>query len=138
MKWFIPGNVPSSKNGRRWTGKYFISSKTVMKYRKNTAQIYKKLAASFVKELKKHDLPVSISFKFYRGTRHKFDYINPAQTVQDDMVKHGWIEDDNMTFIIPHFEEYVYDKEKPGVEIKIIKNGKTNNKTKVISKKTKR
>ena len=36
MKWFIPGNVPSSKNGRRWTGKYFISSKTVMKYRKDT------------------------------------------------------------------------------------------------------
>jgi len=29
-KWFIPFNVPSSKNGRRWTGKYFISSKTVM------------------------------------------------------------------------------------------------------------
>jgi hypothetical protein len=27
MKWFIPGNVPSSKNGRRWTGKYFMSSK---------------------------------------------------------------------------------------------------------------
>jgi hypothetical protein len=124
MKWFIPGNVPSSKNGRRWTGKFFISSKTVMKYRKDTTNIYKKFAASFKKELVKHDLPVTVSFKFYRGTRHKFDYINPAQTVQDDMVKHGWIEDDNMTFILPHFEEYVYNKTKPGVEIKIIKNGR--------------
>tara|TARA_R100001230_G_C5649389_1_gene154705 strand:+ start:540 stop:968 length:429 start_codon:yes stop_codon:yes gene_type:complete len=122
MKWFIPGNVPSSKNGRRWTGKYFISSKTVMKYRKDTAKYYKQHAASFAKELSKHDLPVIVSFKFIRGTRHKFDYINPAQTVQDDMVKHGWIEDDNMTYIIPRFEAYKYDKENPGVEIKILKN----------------
>ena len=44
MKWFIPGNVPSSKNSRRWTGKFFIASKTVMKYRKETANVYKKLA----------------------------------------------------------------------------------------------
>ena len=122
MKWFIPGNVPSSKNGRRWTGKYFISSKTVMKYRKDTAKYYKQYAASFAKELSKHDLPVIVSFKFIRGTRHKFDYINPAQTVQDDMVKHGWIEDDNMTYIIPRFEAYKYDKENPGVEIKTLKN----------------
>ena len=33
-RWFIPGNVPSSKNGRRWTGKYFIASKAVVNYRK--------------------------------------------------------------------------------------------------------
>ena len=54
------------------------------------------------------------------------------------MVKHGWIEDDNMTFMLPHFEEYVYDKKNPGVEIKIIKNGKSNNKTKTKTKTTKR
>jgi DNA primase len=75
-KWFIPGNVPSSKNGRRWTGKYFISSKTVMKYRKDTKSIYQKYAPQFQKELKKHKLPVKISFTFIRGTKHKFDYIN--------------------------------------------------------------
>lgn len=138
MKWFIPGNVPSSKNSQQWTGRYLVSSKTVMKYRKNTSGIYKKLAASFKKELVKYDLPVIISFKFFRGSRHKFDYINPAQTVQDDMVKHGWIEDDNMTFLIPQFEPYEYNKEKPGVEIKILKNGKPNNKTEARNKKTKR
>ena len=121
MKWFIPGNVPSSKNGRRWTGKYFIASKTVMKYRKDTQSYYKKYAKEFSKELKKHTLPVKVSFTFIRGTRHKFDYINPAQTVQDDMVKHGWIEDDNMNFMIPVFEEVQYDKKNPGVIIEIIK-----------------
>ena len=46
-RWFIPGNVPSSKNGRRWTGKYFIASKAVMNYRKKTKQYYQKYTESF-------------------------------------------------------------------------------------------
>ena len=47
--------------------------------------------------------------------------------MQDDMVKHHWIDDDNCENILPVFEPYEYDKENPGVEIKLIKNG---NKTK--------
>ena len=43
------------------------------------------------------------------------------------MVKNHWIEDDNCKYIIPVFEPYEYDKENPGVEIKLIKDG---NKTK--------
>ena len=127
MKWFIPGNVPSSKNGRRWTGKYFISSKATMKYRKETKEYYKKYKKEFLNALKECEFPVKISFKFIRGTRHKFDYINPAQTVQDDMVKQGWLPDDDCSLLIPVFEPYEYNKENPGVEIKLIKNG---NKTK--------
>ena len=127
MKWFIPGNVPSSKNGRRWTGKYFISSKATMKYRKETKEYYKKYKKEFLNTLKECEFPVKISFKFIRGTRHKFDYINPAQTVQDDMVKQGWLPDDDCSLLIPVFEPYEYNKENPGVEIKLIKNG---NKTK--------
>ena len=123
MKWFIPGNVPSSKNGRRWTGKYFISSKATAKYRKDTKKYYDKFRKSFRKELSKLELPVKISFKFIRGSKHKFDYINPAQTVQDDMVKSHWIDDDNCENIIPVFEPYEYNKENPGVEIKLLKNG---------------
>jgi len=127
MKWFIPGNVPSSKNGRRWTGKYFVSSKATTKYRKDTAIYFEKFRKGFRKQLAKLELPVKVSFKFIRGSRHKFDYINPAQTTQDDMVKHHWIDDDNCENIIPVFEPYEYDKDNPGVEIKLIKNG---NKTK--------
>ena len=127
MKWFIPGNVPSSKNGRRWTGKYFISSKATMKYRKETKEYYKKYKKEFLNTLEECEFPVKISFKFIRGTKHKFDYINPAQTVQDDMVKHGWLPDDDCSLLIPVFEPYEYDKKNPGVEIKLIKNG---NKTK--------
>ena len=123
MKWFIPGNVPSSKNGRRWTGRYFVSSKATTKYRKETAKYYDQFRKGFRKQLSKLELPVKISFKFIRGSKHKFDYINPAQTVQDDMVKNYWIDDDNCENIIPEFEPYEYDKENPGVEIKLIKNG---------------
>ena len=126
-KWFIPGSVPSSKNGRRWTGKYFIASKTVVNYRKITKEYYEKYAKDFKKELAKHDMPAKISFTFVRGTRHKFDYINPAQTVQDDMVKAGWIEDDNAEFILPVFIQYTYDKNNPGVWIEIL-NDEPNNK----------
>ena len=120
MKWFIPGNVPSSKNSRRWTGKYFIASKATMKYRSDTETYYKNFASSFVKEFDKYQAPVYISFKFIRGTRHKFDYVNPLQTVQDEMTKHGWIEDDNASFIIPVLEQYEYDKQNPGVIIEIL------------------
>jgi len=127
MKWFIPGNVPSSKNGRRWTGRYFVSSKATTKYRKDTAIYFEKFRKGFRKQLAKLELPVKVSFKFIRGSRHKFDYINPAQTTQDDMVKHHWIDDDNCENILPVFEPYEYNKENPGVEIKLIKNG---NKTK--------
>ncbi len=120
IRWWIPGNVPSSKNGRRWTGKYFIASKAVMNYRKATKHIYLKYTDDFKKELAKQELPVKIRFEFIRGSRHKFDYINPAQTVQDDMVKAGWIEDDNAEFMIPAFDQYEYNKENPGVYIEII------------------
>ena len=43
------------------------------------------------------------------------------------MVKHGWLPDDDCSLLIPVFEPYEYDKENPGVEIKLIKDG---NKTK--------
>tara|TARA_R110002020_G_scaffold36503_5_gene109825 strand:+ start:20289 stop:20675 length:387 start_codon:yes stop_codon:yes gene_type:complete len=122
MKWFIPGNVPSSKNSRRWTGKYFIASKAVMSYRKASKISYKKLKNSFIKAYSKYEEPVVISFKFIRGSRHKFDQINPAQTVQDDMVEHGWIEDDNADIILPAFKPYHYDKTQPGVYIEIEEN----------------
>ena len=120
MKWFIPGNVPSSKNSRRWTGKFFIASKTVMKYRKNTKSYYEKFAEEFKKEVAERELPVTVSFTFIRNSRRKFDYVNPLQTVQDDMVKHGWIEDDNADHLIPVFNLYKYDKENSGVIIKLI------------------
>ena len=39
---YIKGNVPSSKNSKRWTGKMLINSKIVMEYKKNTAYDWQK------------------------------------------------------------------------------------------------
>ena len=90
-----------------------------MKYIKDTDKQYKRFRSDFKKLIAGKELPVIVSFKFIRGTRHRFDYVNPAQTVQDLMVKNEWIEDDNANFIIPSFEEFEYDKENPGVQIKV-------------------
>ena len=122
---FIPGNVPSSKNGRRWTGRYFIVSKQTQRYYKNS----KKYWIEYKKEIKKllkgkdsqNKAPYRITFKFVRKSRHKFDYINPAQTIQDQMVKFGWITDDNADEMIPIFLKFEYNKDKPGVYINVLK-----------------
>ena len=117
---FIPGNVPTSKNSKRWTGKYLINSKTVMNYIKNTKDVWLENKDCFLSMIENKEMPYTISFKFIRNSRRKFDYINPAQTVQDLMVKYDYIEDDNCDCMVPCFEQYEYNKEQPGVIIKIL------------------
>lgn len=119
--WFIPGNVPSSKNSRQWTGKHFIASKATQRWRKESKPYWAQYKDEFLKELEGLEVPYKISMKFVRKTKHKFDYLNPAQTIQDEMVHAGWLEDDNCTIMIPVFKEYEYSKEHPGVHITIIK-----------------
>jgi len=116
-KIFIPGNVPSSKNGKRWTGRRLIHSKVTVNYIKNTKDEFLKNKSKFKRMVKNLEKPYRIKFLFVRGTRHKFDYVNPLQTIQDLMVTHGWIDDDNCSEMLPVFLEYKYDKENPGVYI---------------------
>ena len=98
-----------------------ISSKTTMRYIKNTQYDYIKNKNKFKSMIEGLEKPYIISFKFIRGTKHRFDYINPAQTVQDLMVKHDWLDDDSCKDMIPVFEKYEYNKENPGVYISIEK-----------------
>lgn len=122
---FIPFNVSSSKNSKQWTGKYLINSKATRTYIKNSKPFYMKEKKKFLKLIKGLNKPLHISFYFIRSSRRKFDYINPAQTVQDLMVKYGWIEDDDIHNLVPHFHGYEVDKEKAGVIIKVLKNEKS-------------
>ena len=91
-----------------------------MRYIKETKDNYLDNKEKFLTMVKDKELPLRISFKFIRNSRRKFDYINPAQTVQDLMVKYGYIQDDNCDCLIPYFEEYTYNKEKSGVTIKVL------------------
>ena len=108
---FIPFNVSSSKNSKQWTGKYLIQK---------SKRFYQEKTNDFLIMTKDLPKPLHISFYFIRNSKRKFDYINPAQTVQDLMVKYGWIEDDDVFNLVPYFHGFEVDKENPGVIIKIL------------------
>jgi hypothetical protein len=139
---FIPGEVPSSKNSKE-IGYFFLKagtpakifverggkflpvrlnlmhSDTTKRYIKDHSVDYMSKKVEFLNMIKGFSSPYRICFKFIRGSRRKFDYINAAQIVQDMMVEYGWITDDNCDELRPYFLEYEYDKKNPGVIISI-------------------
>ena len=117
---FIPGNVPSSKNSKQWTGKFLISSKNTLQWRIDTKVFWEKYKQDFLDMVKDLPKPYKVEFTFTRKSKHKFDYVNILQAPLDEMVKYGWIDDDNADEIKPYFGDYSYDKDNPGVTIKII------------------
>ena len=119
---FISGNTPSSKNSRVFTGTYFIPSAYTRKWIKRTKNEWAAQKIAFREALQGITRPYYIEFTFIRKTRHRFDYINIAQAVQDQMSYYGWIEDDDADNLKPYFGDYQYDKSNPGVIIKILKN----------------
>lgn len=119
-EFFIRNNVPSLKNSKRWTGKFLIASKSVMEYLKATKYDYLGLKKDMLKELENKTKPYKISFKFIRGSRHKFDYVNAVQLPLDILVDIGVLVDDNADEVVPIFEPYEYNKDYPGVIIKIL------------------
>lgn len=128
---FIPLNTPSSKNSKRIVynerkdgSKYplIIHSKTVTKYIKLSKLDWLEQKAPFRHLSKGSDLPQVIGVHFIRGTRHRYDWINMVQIVQDLMVENEWIEDDNVDCLIPvpfkmKGKYSTYNKENPGVWI---------------------
>lgn len=121
-KVFIPHNTPSSKNGRTWTGSHLIASKSTQKWRRLTKGYWTGHKQEFLDSLQELQKPYDIQFTFVRGSRHKFDYVNPLQTVLDEMVTFEWLEDDNADEVKPYFGDYSYNKENPGVWITVLKN----------------
>lgn len=88
-------------------------------------------AETFRDSLEGLKLPYYIEFTFYRNSKHRFDYHNIVQMVLDTMcnelkignktVNFNWLPDDNADVVKPYFGDYVYDKKKPGVLIRILK-----------------
>ncbi len=123
---FIPGAVPSSKNGRIMLKSGFsIGSKATQKYKKLSAPYWLKYKKEFLKFIAHTPKPYFIGFHFVRGSKHKWDFINPAQTIQDEMTKAGWIDDDNVHEILPvplsiNSEYWSYNKKTPGVYIAVL------------------
>lgn len=117
---WIEGEVPSSKNNKRWTGKILISSKFTMKWRNNTSVFFLQEKERFRKRIESLSAPLYIEITFVRRTKARFDYINMCQAVFDAMVSHGWIEDDDANNVKPYFGDYIQNKKSPGVYIKVL------------------
>lgn len=124
---FIAANVPSSKNSKRWTGSRLISSKNTMDYSKKVDLQLKFNKKSIENEINKRKLskPLLIGFHFVRDSKRKYDWVNPLQTIQDLLVKHEIIEDDNVFEMFPiplsiNGEFTSVNKENPGVYLKIL------------------
>lgn len=97
-----------------------LPSKTCQRYIKESKPYYEEALDEFLKMLEGKEKPYTIKFTFVRDSRRLFDLINPLQTVQDLMVKYGYIDDDNYTEITPCFGESYVDKEGAGVYIEVL------------------
>lgn len=136
---FIPGSTPSLKNSKVKTSKGIFMSKTCRSYltslniasysssRKEV--IDKRGKKNLFKEAFKDwivpDKQVVIGFHFVRDSKRMFDFNNANQILADLLVAHKFIEDDNMDWFIPQAYKkdgkyYSYNKETPGVYIKIL------------------
>jgi hypothetical protein len=123
---FIPGAVPSSKNSIVMTrAGFFIGSKATQKYRKSSKIYWDKYRDQFRQLIVSEPKPIIIGMHFVRASRHKWDFINPAQTIQDEMTKNGWIDDDNVDELLPvplfiDGKYWSYNKSNAGVYIAVL------------------
>lgn len=121
---WIPGNVPSSKNGKVWTGKFFVVNKMVASYYRDSRKYYALHEVRFKKLLEGRTKPIVLMLHFIRGSKHKWDFDNACNTILDG-IKGSWIEDDNTELMMPapmaiNGQLWSYDKENPGVWIGVL------------------
>lgn len=138
---FIAGSVPSLKNSKVKTSKGIFASKTVKNYlRELGIQSYSASRKTVLKYARKEneflkckeyldkylgEKPHEFGFHFIRRTKHSFDFNNANQLIADLLTAHDFIEDDDMDNFVPFplkIKErfYSYDKENPGVLIRIL------------------
>lgn len=118
---WIPGNVPSLKNGKQIVGRgkfpRLIPSKAHAGYEKDTFLHYKDNKELFHKMIEGMDRPIAVKYYIVRKSKHRWDWTNAIDTAQDLIVKHGWVEDDSADIIYPQPVGWKYDKMNPGIFI---------------------
>lgn len=116
----IPGNTPSSKNGKIKTRWGMTDSKPVKEWKKNTKGSWKDQKDEFKRFVAGLPAPIFIHLVFIKKTEVLFDYFGPGETIADAMVEHGWINDDNVYQLVPVFGKFRTDKNNPGCEIRVL------------------
>lgn len=132
-EFFIQGEVPSSKNNKKFKRGYtkdgrfdvrrdrLISSDATYRWINNTVNTFLSQKIQFRNELKGLSPPYYIEFTFIRKTKAIFDYHNMIQVVADTMVRCHWLEDDNANILKPYYGDYQIDPKNPGVIIKVLR-----------------
>jgi len=64
--------------------------------------------------------PLVVTYKVYRRTDARFDYINIVQNLFDAMVKAGYIPDDDARHLIPVPLQYEKDSKNPRTILEVL------------------
>jgi len=127
---FVPINTPSSKNSKNIVTNFktkrpmLISNKLTQDYKKATGIVYQAEKSRFRKATEHLVKPLMVEFEFLRDSNRHFDLINAAQIVQDMMVEHELLDDDDYTNVIPYFVPPKVLKNHPGVWVRVIDTSK--------------
>lgn len=138
---FIPGQIPSLKNSKilgkftpktvtKWLRTFGISS-----YNSNRKEVnyFVRIPARYnFKEICKEiadykNYPILMGFHFVRKSKGSWDFNNANHVITDLMTAMDIIPDDSVEYLLPfplqiNGEYYSYNKENPGVIIKILNN----------------
>lgn len=127
---YIPGNVPSSKNNKQIISRrlpngktipFLIDSKNTQHYRKHYGIMYKSIKSDFLEAVKDIPKPYHVGFYFVRDSHRDFDLHNAVQIVADMMSEYLIIADDNAGEFVPVFLGYCVDsKSNAGVYLRIM------------------
>lgn len=119
---FTGVNVPSSKNGKTWTGKILIKSKLCQRYIRWAEPLFKANKPLWDAQMSKvEQLPIKVEFYFYRDSKRHWDFINILQIIADIMQAEGYLENDDTTHFVPYYAgEEVVKKDKAGFKMRII------------------
>lgn len=120
-EFIIPGNVPSLKNGKIWTGSNLVSSYAVKKWQKLSEKAWLEQRDSFKFLLRLLPRPYFIHLTFISKIDNAWDFTARVETIADEMTKYNWINDDNRFEFMPVPGKPSVDKINPRTIIKILK-----------------
>lgn len=120
----MSGAVQAYRKGTPVTP-FIMSSKNTSDYEVRAKGYFFDKKKDFRQLVEGKSFPLKIAFHFIRDSRRKFDFGNACQVLLDMMQDFDWIEDDDMTHVLPYpliidGDGYTIDKEKAGVIIKIL------------------
>src|SRR5580765_6650079 len=116
-QWWVRGNVPSLKNSKIITHGRLVSAPSIRKWQVLSYPDWVLGKASFCEATKYLSRPYFIHLTFIRNRNNYWDMTAPTETIADEMVRMGWLNDDCIYEFIPCFGKPSIDYKNPGTII---------------------